>query len=69
MKKLTACFTILLALSATAFADDDHPNAQNVDKYSWGMHIPGSKSSYGVFVIFTQEACTHKYTGKLKGDA
>lgn len=67
MKKITICLAALLALSATAYAGDDRPNSQNVDKYPWGMHIPGSKSSYGIFVIFTQQACSHKYIGKLKG--
>ena len=68
MKRLAACFFVMLMLSSIARAGDDQkPNASNVNKYPWGMHIDGSKSSYGVFVLFSQQACEHKYTGKLKG--
>ncbi|MDP5239129.1 hypothetical protein Q9Q94_06275 [Uliginosibacterium sp. 31-16] len=67
MKKLTFCVAALMLASFAASAADEKPNAKNVDKFAWGMHIPGSKPSYGVFVLFTQEACKHKYIGKLKG--
>ena len=67
MKKRIATLIALTIISTAAYAGDDKPNAKNVNSANWGMHIAGSKSSYGVFFVFSQEACTHKYTGKLKG--
>ena len=40
-----------LAPAATE-ATDDKPNAKNIYNHSWGIHIPGSKSASGVFIIF-----------------
>ena len=67
MKKLNVCLIALMLASFAVSAADDKPNAKNINKANWGIHIPGSKTSSGVFVLFTQEACTHKYTGQLKG--
>ena len=67
MKKLISTLIALTVLSAPAYAGDDKPNAKNVNSANWGMHIPGSKSANGVFFIFSQEACAHKYKGQFKG--
>lgn len=66
MKKIISLLIFLGFSSGLAYADE-RPNAKNFNKSNWGLHVSGSDSSAGVFVIFNQKSCSHKYQGKLQG--
>lgn len=67
-KKITISMIVLGMLSTLAQADDmNRPNASNFRKHNWAVHVQGSESTPGVFVLLSQKNCKNKYKGKLKG--
>lgn len=58
---------ICLGLASGLAHANESPNAKNFNKSDWGLHVAGSDSSQGIFLIFNQKSCSHKYKGKLQG--
>lgn len=70
MKHLTACIFSMFMASSVVHAedqDDQRPTPLNINTYSWGYHVEGSKSANAVIFIFKQDRCQHKYKNKMKG--
>lgn len=68
MKYLLALICSMFMASSVVHAedqDDQRPTPLNINKYSWGYHVEGSKSANAVIFIFKQDRCQHKY--KMKG--